>query len=144
MERKTAIDAMQDCRQYLSDLKTPFSIIIKGLEIMNDDPSSTRVLYARVESPELQEFANKVLKHFEPTGLAGNGESKKEQVKLHMTILNVRYRRDSANSFDAREILKRYGDYDFGAAECSEVHLCVLRSSKEVEDFYKISSSLKF
>lgn len=144
VERKAAIDAMQDCRQYLADLKTPFQINIKGLEIMNDDPSSTRVLYALVESPELQQFADKVLKHFQPTGLAGNSELEKEQVKLHMTVMNTRYRRENSNSFDAREILKRYGDYDFGSVECNEVHLCVLRSSNEVDDFYKISSSLKF
>ncbi|KAH8416087.1 hypothetical protein KR222_008028 [Zaprionus bogoriensis] len=149
VERKTIVDALQDCRQYLLDVQQPLKLHVKGLEIMNDDPSWTRVVYARVESPELQQLANKIVDHYRPLGLLGNSEANKVSVKLHMTILNSRYRSDessssSAKEFDAREILKRYGDFDFGTAECSELHLCVLRSSREVEDFYKISGSLKF
>ena len=36
---------------------------------MNDDPSSVRVLYALVESPELQIFADRCFKRFNTSGL---------------------------------------------------------------------------
>ncbi|XP_030558239.1 activating signal cointegrator 1 complex subunit 1 isoform X1 [Drosophila novamexicana] len=148
-ERKEAVNMLQTCRQWLVDLKTPFEIKVKGLEIMNDDPSSTRVLYGTVEAPELQEFADKCLKHFQTTGLCATDNNERDSIKLHMTVLNCRYRREKLNkndrnAFDAREILKRFGDYDFGTTQCNEVHMCVLNSSKEVDDFYKTTGSLKF
>ncbi|XP_062137100.1 activating signal cointegrator 1 complex subunit 1 [Drosophila sulfurigaster albostrigata] len=143
-ERKNAVNELQTCRQWLADLTTPFELKVKGLEIMNDDPSSVRVLYACVESPQLQQFADKCLKHFQTTGLSATDNNTRDNIKLHMTVLNSRYREENNSSFDGREILKRFSDFDFGTAQCNEVHLCVLKSSKEVEDFYKITGSLKF
>ncbi|TDG51696.1 hypothetical protein AWZ03_001756 [Drosophila navojoa] len=148
-ERQKAITELNACRQWLTDLRTPFEMKIKGLEIMNDDPSSTTVLYAHVESPGLQEFADKCLKHFQSTGLCAIDNIERDSIKLHMTVLNARYRKEKLNKndrncFDARDILKRFGDFDFGTAQCNEVHMCVLNSSRDVDDFYKISSTLKF
>ncbi|ALC41199.1 CG12129 [Drosophila busckii] len=148
-ERKRAVEQLESCRQFLANLGTQLQLTIKGLEIMNDDPSSTKVLYACVESPQLQDFADKCLGHFQSTGLCATDNIDRTSVKLHMTVINVRYGKESnkkneSYSFDAREILKRFGDYDFGTAQCSEVHLCVMKSAKEEEDFYKITGSLKF
>lgn len=148
-ERKKATKELETCRQYLADLNTPFVLNIKGLEIMNDDPSATRVLYAHVESPEVQEFADKCLKHFQGTGLCAADNIERDSIKLHVTVLNARHRKEKLNkndlnSFDAREILKRFGDFDFGTALCNEVKMCVLNSSKDVDDFYKITSTLQF
>ncbi|XP_030387576.1 activating signal cointegrator 1 complex subunit 1-like [Scaptodrosophila lebanonensis] len=147
-ERENAMKELQMCRQYFTESYKSFHLNIRGLEIMNDNPSSTRVVYARVEAPELQEFADKCLKHFKQTGLCASAESKRDNVKLHMTILNNRYRKklnkQSSNSFDAREIIKRFGDYDLGVAQCDEVHLCELGSSGKVNYFYKITGTLKF
>ncbi|EDV94232.1 GH25238 [Drosophila grimshawi] len=72
-----------------------------------------------------------------------------DSIKLHMTLLNSRYtnkkpNKNESNSFDAREILKRFGDYDFGKAQCNEVHMCVCKSYCEGDDFYKTTGSLKF
>ncbi|XP_043070191.1 activating signal cointegrator 1 complex subunit 1-like [Drosophila grimshawi] len=148
-ERKQAISELELCRQWLVDLHTPFELNIQGLEIFNDDPSSTRVLYARIESPELQQFANKCKKHFQTTGLYAADNNDPDSIKLHMTLLNSRYtnkkpNKNESNSFDAREILKRFGDYDFGKAQCNEVHMCVCKSYCEGDDFYKTTGSLKF
>ncbi|XP_030387971.1 activating signal cointegrator 1 complex subunit 1 [Scaptodrosophila lebanonensis] len=147
-ERQKALEQLQLCRQYLTELSTPLQLKVSGLEIMNDDPSSTRVLYARVEAPDLQHFADRCLQHFKPSGLCATDNIERDSIKLHMTIMNNRKRKElnakSPNSFDAREILKKFGDYDFGIVHCNEVHLCVLKSSQEVEDFYKITGSLKF
>ncbi|XP_011209777.2 activating signal cointegrator 1 complex subunit 1 [Bactrocera dorsalis] len=148
-ERSKAVEILQSCKAYLSELRTPFQIEVRGLEIMNDDPSAVRVLYARVESPELQKFADLALQPFLRSGL-GFDDYERDNVKLHMTIMNNRYRKQldakAAGSFDAREILKRYGDYNFGRVECSEVHLCVMHqtSGDEHGTFYKITGSLKF
>lgn len=40
------------------------TVNLRGLEIMNDDPSSVTVLYAKVESDVLQMIADKVYQHF--------------------------------------------------------------------------------
>ncbi|XP_017066603.1 activating signal cointegrator 1 complex subunit 1 [Drosophila eugracilis] len=145
-ERQRAINELEVCRSLLADLKTPLEMKVKGLEIMNDDPSSTRILYGRIESPDLQKFADQVLAHFQNTGLCATDNNERESIKLHMTLMNNRYRKEamkSGNSFDAREILKSFGDTDFGTAQCDAVHLCVLKSSGD-DEFYKISGSLKF
>ncbi|EDW89594.1 activating signal cointegrator 1 complex subunit 1 isoform X1 [Drosophila yakuba] len=145
-ERQEALEVLKSSRRLLDGLKTPFEVRVKGLEILNDDPSSTRVLYARIESPDLQKFANTCLAHFQTTGLSATDNIERESIKLHMTVMNNRYRNEakkSGNSFDAREILKRFGDFDFGIAHSRAVHLCVLKSRGE-DGFYKITGSLEF
>lgn len=145
-ERKRALEELETCRSLLENLVTPFDLKMKGLEIMNDDPSATRVLYASVEAPELQKFADQCLGHLQTTGLCATDNQTRDSVKLHMTVMNNRYRQEvktCENSFDAREILKRFGDYDFGSAKCQALHLCVLKSRGE-DGFYKITGSLEF
>ncbi|XP_054740594.1 activating signal cointegrator 1 complex subunit 1 [Anastrepha obliqua] len=145
-ERAKAVEVLQSCKAFLADLHTPFQVQVRGLEIMNDDPSAVRVLYACIEAPELQKFANSAMQPFLRSGL-GVDDHERDAVKLHMTVMNNRYRKQiddkAAGAFDAREILKRFGDYDFGKVECSEVHLCALHSS-EKGAFYKVTGSLKF
>lgn len=41
---------------------------VRGIEIMNDDPSSVRVLYAKIESESLQSLADGVLRQFVHSG----------------------------------------------------------------------------
>ncbi|XP_017149908.1 uncharacterized protein LOC108160420 isoform X1 [Drosophila miranda] len=108
----------ESCRSILADLTTPFEIKVKGLDISDNDPSSARVGYGCIEAPELQRFANRCLSHFQATGLSASAK------KLHMVVLKNHYRMTAMNCpFDAREILKRFGDFDFGAVQCSTVHL---------------------
>ncbi|KAH8401262.1 hypothetical protein KR009_004141 [Drosophila setifemur] len=146
-ERQRAVAELQACRPFLSELNTPFELKVSGLEIMNDDPSATRILYACIESPELQKFADRCLGHFQSTGLCATDNNRRESIKLHMTVMNNRYRRElskgSKDSFDAREILKSFGDFDLGTAKCQAVHLCIAKSSDE-GNFYKITGSLEF
>ncbi|XP_067634175.1 activating signal cointegrator 1 complex subunit 1 [Eurosta solidaginis] len=147
-ERAKAAEILLNCKLFLEGLRTPFEIEVRSLEIMNDDPSAVRVLYARVESPELQKFADMALQPFLRSGL-GFDDHERDDVKLHMTVMNNRYRKQinakAAATFDAREILKRFGDYNFGKVTCNEVHLCVMHAVNEDKDaFYKITASLKF
>lgn len=143
VERTKAVEILQSCREFLNDLKPPFTVRVSGLEIMNDDPSSVRVLYALVDSPELQIFADRCFHRFNQSGL-GFDDFNRGCVKLHMTVMNNRYRDSDAKSFDAREILKLGSNYDFGTVQCNELVLCVIGSSKGVDEFYKITGSLKF
>ncbi|XP_037806588.1 activating signal cointegrator 1 complex subunit 1 [Lucilia sericata] len=144
VERTRAMEILQSCREFLTDLKPPFTVRVSGLEIMNDDPSSVRVLYALVESPELQIFADRCFQRFNQSGF-GFDDFDRGNVKLHMTVMNNRYRNSDAKSFDAREILKRWSNFDFGTAQCNELLLCVIGgSAKDTSVFYKITDSMKF
>ncbi|XP_075169269.1 activating signal cointegrator 1 complex subunit 1 [Haematobia irritans] len=148
IERKKAVEVLQSCREFLTNLKTPFTVKISGLEIMNDDPSSVRILYASVIADELETFGNNCLQRFVESGLGFN-EFNRESVKLHMTVMNNRYRErelpdSTSKTFDAREILKRWGNFNFGTVQCNELLLCAIGSSKDVKEFYTITGSLKF
>ncbi|XP_017012491.2 activating signal cointegrator 1 complex subunit 1-like [Drosophila takahashii] len=146
VEQQRALNELEACRPLLADLKTPFELKVKGLEVTFDDPSSTRHLYGRIESPELKKFADKCLAHFIETGLFASDCFNRDTIQMHMRIMNVRFRQEAmkpGETFDAREILKRFGDFDFGAAQCKAVHLCVLGSRGE-DKFYRISGSLEF
>ncbi|KAH8269612.1 hypothetical protein KR018_010511 [Drosophila ironensis] len=145
-ERKQALAELEACRPLLMAFENPFDIKVKGLEIMNDDPSAVRVLYGRPESPDLQKFADQCLAHFQKTLLCAKDKTERKSIKLHMTVMNSRYAKGKVvcdDTFDAREILTRFGDYDFGSIKCRAIHLCVLKSFGE-DNFYKISGSLKF
>ncbi|XP_067634176.1 activating signal cointegrator 1 complex subunit 1-like [Eurosta solidaginis] len=147
-ERTKGGEILQSCQTLLEGLRTPFEIGVSCLEIKNDNPAAVRVLYARVESPELQKFADLALKQFLRSGL-GYDDYERDAVKLHMTIMSRGYRRKldakAASSFDAREILKRFGDYNFGKVTCSEVHLCAMNAGiVDKGTFYEITASLKF
>jgi len=43
-------------------------ILVSGLDCMNDDPSEVNVLYAKVESPEIQMLADKIQTFFQDCG----------------------------------------------------------------------------
>lgn len=44
------------------------NISIRGVEIMNDDPSSVNILYAKVESEALQQIGDGILRRFIDAG----------------------------------------------------------------------------
>lgn len=52
-------------------------IHLQGTDIMNDDPSETNVLFAKVTDPDnvLQEMANKIVNHFNNIGKKTHGNS---------------------------------------------------------------------
>lgn len=41
---------------------------VRGIEIMNDDPSSVQILYAKIQSEALQSIADSMLKRFIDAG----------------------------------------------------------------------------
>lgn len=113
---------------------------------MNDDPSSVDVLYAKVEpitqdlaTHPIQSIADQLLNRFVESGLS---KRQFDRVKLHATIMHSQLRQDtsginvqhseeakSRKSFDARNILKLFGDFDFGTYTLRELHLSLRYSS---------------
>lgn len=146
-EHTKCIKVLEECRQFLVDLKTPIHFKVSGLDIMNDNPSAVRILYAKVVSPELQQFANRTAAHVFAAGLSNDD---RDQIKLHMTILNKHFQGKRnphyyAQWFDARKILERFRDFHFGTAQFNKVQLCVMGFNVGgVDGYYKVTGSLEF
>lgn len=78
----------------------------------------------------------------------------RDTVKLHMTVINAKNdksddddeagnRRKPPKKFDARHILDRYADYEFGSQELNQIHIAVMKS-KDADGFYKCTTSIEF
>ncbi|XP_054707295.1 activating signal cointegrator 1 complex subunit 1-like isoform X2 [Uloborus diversus] len=116
---------------------------VKGIEYMNDDPAEVDVLYAKVEEVDddscLQIVANMLMNSFTDNDLS---KKQYDQVKLHITLMNTSFRSKGAAdesrqriTFDARPILEKYEDYDFGQMVLSEVHISI-RYSTGADGYY--------
>lgn len=70
-------------------------------------------------------------------------EDGRDSVKLHMTLLNVKYSKGKRKSFDATEIFKQYADYEFGCQEINQI-LLVSMNQKDPDGFYKSIASIEF
>lgn len=80
---------------------------------------------------------------------------KYDHVKLHVTIMNSRYRRNLSSDievnadvliqrpFDATDILKKYGNYYFGVQKLTEIHLSQ-RFTKACDGFFEATAAIKF
>lgn len=143
-EIQQALDTLEDCKQSLIEpiLKgEPLTVRVQGLEYMNDDPSSVDVLYAKIQAGEqaerLQILADRLVDRFSTTGLM---QQEYSRVKLHITVMNTLMRRDPTSipgekppegkrgnkereSFDAMNVMKNFGLYDFGDYTVNTLHL---------------------
>lgn len=116
----------------------PPKILLKGVEIMNDDPGEVDVLYGKVEleniedTDRFQRLANEIFDCFSRSGLV---KKQFDNVKLHVTLLNSRYRHsdntknDSTKNkrvtFDASLILDQYKNFYFGNTVFNQLHLSI-------------------
>lgn len=154
-EVQQTLDVLQQCHE---DLVGPIlkgqrlCPRIQGIEYMNDDPSCVDVLYAKVEPGEdldrLQILVDRIVDKFSITGLMQESYA---SVKLHITVMNTKMRRDPTGatvprhqdrksrsndqrdqkgpqhkereSFDAMSLLKKFGEYDFGEHHMKTIHL---------------------
>lgn len=123
---------------------TPLKIRLKGLSYMNDDPSQMNVLYGTVQEEGdkkglIQQIADGLVDHFYKAGYMER-EYGRDNVKLHVTLINSKYRESKKNlnaeesssssklrqpreTFDGTQVLKMFGDYDFGVMELKDIHL---------------------
>lgn len=74
----------------------------------------------------------------------GKREHGRETVKLHMTLFKTSYELNrNLRHIDAREILRKYADYEFGTQEINEIFLAVI-GPESSDGFYEILRSAKF
>ncbi|KAH9638709.1 hypothetical protein HF086_013981 [Spodoptera exigua] len=137
----------------------PLKIRLKGLSYMNDDPSQIDVLYGLVQEEGssqgvIQQIADGLVQHFYKAGFMKDSEYERGNVKLHVTLINTRYREDpddtnleneetkSQNTkkrretFDGRDVLQKFADYDFGTVEFTSVHLSQPRVALGADGYY--------
>lgn len=130
------------------------TVNIKGLEIMNDDPSEVDIIYGQVlDSSVLQTAADKIVAIFSDTGLMTRQFNR---VKLHVTLLNTLFRKgvddDDDNqvkgpreTLDSRPIFEQFADYEFGHVTLKEIHLSQRRAGRRTkENYYHPSAIVQF
>ncbi|XP_051153858.1 activating signal cointegrator 1 complex subunit 1 isoform X2 [Leptopilina boulardi] len=151
-ERQAAAKKLIDCKKDIIDpfLKDngPINLVIKGIEIMNDDSSEVKILYAKVVDSEnvFQTLADNIVKYFVKDGLIN---PKYNCVKLHMTIMNTKFAlKDDKESvkgdwgtFDATNIMKIHKDTYFGGVKLSTIHLSQ-RNTRNEFGYYKDTAKI--
>lgn len=160
MEVRKACEQLQQCQNFIREVTEgkPLDLEVKGIEYMNDDPAMVDVLYAKVNvkdaSDKLQVIADRLVEHFVSCGLMVR---EWDRVKLHGTIMNTLFRKDSTaegsgsggkpvnarEAFDARNILKTFGSYHFGELELNTV-LLSQRYSTDCTGYYSSAGSISF
>ena len=155
-------DTLQECtktllKQFMSTDKERFLVQLKGLEFMNDDPSFVDVLYAKIQLVDktnlnrLQNFLDRLNEELLNTGLM---KQKFERIKLHVTLMNSLLRKDDTGileaqktsrgrvknqereSFDAKKIIRLFGQFDFGQIELNELHLSIMHQPDRQTGYY--------
>lgn len=161
MEVRKACEQLQECQNFIRDLTEgkPLPLKVTGIEYMNDDPAMVDVLYAKVNvkdnSDKLQMIADRLVEHFVSAGLMVR---EWDRVKLHGTVMNTLFRKDSTvedtggpgrqtiserEAFDARNILKVFRAHDFGEFELNTV-LLSQRYSTDCTGYYTSAGSVSF
>ncbi|XP_070707584.1 activating signal cointegrator 1 complex subunit 1 [Pempheris klunzingeri] len=156
--RKTC-EHLQECQNFIRDITEgkPLLLKVTGIEYMNDDPAMVDVLYAKVGvkdgSDKLQVIADRLVEHFVSAGLMVR---EWDRVKLHGTVMNTLFRKESTveavggpgrqttserEAFDARNILKKFGDHCFGEFELNTV-LLSQRYSTDCTGYYTSAGSI--
>ncbi|KAH9527064.1 activating signal cointegrator 1 complex subunit [Dermatophagoides farinae] len=133
-------------------------IQIKGVDIMNENPRKTNVLYAKIENENLQNFANNIADVMVSNGFLYTGDrhanlSGRQNVKLHLTLMNSSFlfrRKDFSlkkrkpmkqRYFDSTEILNNYRDHFFMEIPMPPVQLNELHRINEF-GYYNVVESI--
>ncbi|XP_032529837.2 activating signal cointegrator 1 complex subunit 1 [Danaus plexippus] len=137
---KLLLEAKDKCILPIVKEFLPLKIRLKGLSYMNDDPKAVDVLYGCVEEVDapsgiLQQLVDSIFNHFKNAGLMHSSQNHEiDNVKMHVTLLNSKYRQRQQNSdlndnkhkretFDGSDVLLKFSNYDFGVTELRDVHL---------------------
>lgn len=160
-EIQRARDLLAQCQ---NDLVKPILqgssvfVDIQGLEYMNDDPGAVDVLYAKIqpgpEADKLQILVDRLVDKFVTANLM---QRQYERVKLHITVMNTLFRKDSGGilepkrisngpskdreSFNAVSILEKFGRFDFGSYSIEKIDLSQ-RYSTSQSGYYESSACL--
>ncbi|KAK1291006.1 hypothetical protein QJS10_CPB18g01083 [Acorus calamus] len=110
----------------------PVSLRLKGLDCMKGSPAKARVLYVPVEEiggeGRLLRACKVITDAYVEAGLVLDRDAH-QTLKLHATVMNARHRKRKSwwnmrfDTFDARDIIKKYGTEDWGEYLIRETHL---------------------
>ncbi|XP_059615772.1 activating signal cointegrator 1 complex subunit 1-like [Phlebotomus argentipes] len=152
-ERTLAKDLLhgeQDAiRAILADFGGKAEVTIRGVDIMNDDPEATKVVYAKVESEALQRIADHLDGAFRKKRL-GKSNRHQDSVKLHMTVINSAFAAIEQEepkkfvpfvTFNSSRILQEFKDVFFGSFPLTEIHLSQ-RTSFDDKGYYRATTIL--
>jgi len=148
-EMKQALEELSQKISSTADLSRPLHVGLKGLHIMNDDPSNVGVVFTTDRSHALQNRMNSMadmifglLKSrtlvssqslMSQRVLSSDGEH--AEVKLHATLMNTKYSkhgwqadgsRAERETFDASTLMERFGQVDFGEVQMRDIQLSCL------------------
>jgi len=116
---------------------------------MKGSPAKARVVYAPVlevgGEGRLARACKVIIDAFVKSGLVLERDARQE-LKLHATIMNVRHRKSKKrnrwnDSFDARDIFRKYGKEEWGEYHIPEVHLSQ-RFKFDESGYYHCCSSI--
>ncbi|KAL5004729.1 hypothetical protein ScPMuIL_018185 [Solemya velum] len=160
-EIRRAKELLHQCKEELVDSilgGEPLMGHFQGLEYMNDDPGEVDVLYAKVEleddSDRFQILADRLADKFVSSNLM---QKDYDRVKLHVTVMNTLFRKDPSGttvakvhrepirdreSFDASNILKKFGNFKFGVHHIGELHISQ-RYSSSSQGYYASAATLR-
>lgn len=132
-ERAEAVRALEEYHPTFEQLQRtgPLSLEIGTLECMDSNLKNVNVLYANVKFQEdsqqvsLQGVVDGIAEHFYQRGLARRDP---QRVKLHMTVMNTKYRKGGKGKrrrvgVDARRIMEKFKNFQFGTCRFDAVHL---------------------
>lgn len=159
-----AIEALNTCKEKFIDPVLngkQLAVKISDVGVFDDEnPEKARVLFGKVESPELQKISNDIARYFEEQGLI-KLEPKRRDVKLHLTLMNASFYEpedeqpggSSANrgyrkfrervNFNATGIIERFKDFNFGTMTVNEIQISQLGDRKP-GCFYNSIGALAF
>ncbi|XP_022095063.1 activating signal cointegrator 1 complex subunit 1-like [Acanthaster planci] len=142
-----AQELLEKCKEEIIQplLKDSFLLVkLEGLEYMNDDPGKVDVLYGKAimkdGSNKLQVICDSLMNRFVSAGLM---QQDYDRVKIHITLINTLFRREPdaedgskrtkgrrdgraekvREAFNAKRILKNFGEYFFGDCLISSIHI---------------------
>lgn len=108
-------------------------VSIQGLHTFDpENLDKCRVVYAKVDSPVLQEIGNEILDFFVKEGLSFY-EHGNTTIKMHMTVIKSSGR----EKFDATKIFKELSEMNFGRLIAQEMHLSQMKSQDPATGYYK-------
>uniref|UniRef100_A0A1B6FIS2 K Homology domain-containing protein n=1 Tax=Cuerna arida TaxID=1464854 RepID=A0A1B6FIS2_9HEMI len=150
-ERSEAVKVMESCKRDVIDPMlqgNSITILLSGIEYMNDDPTEVDVLYAKVHADDiLQRLVDSIVDYLSNAGLI---DKQFERVKLHVTIMNTLFRdsrKESTGKYKTREtfnvapMLEVFRDFPFGEVTIDTIHLST-RFSTSSTGYYQDTTQI--
>lgn len=150
--------------EYMNDDPSEVDVLYARVQPLASSPTPAATSRQDDFSDEpIQRIADGLMKRFVESGLA---RKQYDRVKLHSTLMNTLLRQETAanenqnqqtttasqaskrlgdnrdrESFDARNVLRHFGDYDFGEFTLNEVHISV-RFTTGADGFFDYASKV--